>query len=304
MMHPLRGIVLKIASTLGFTLMAACIKAVADAIPVGQQIFFRSAFALVPVFALLAMRGELTGALRTTRPLAHLMRGAFGVAAMTAWFVAIAYLQLPEAIALNFAAPLILTVLAMVWLGEPARAERILAVLLGFVGVLIILWPKLSFGAHSMGHAEAIGAAAALASAFLMAVAVILVRKLVDSEPTSTIVVYFSLLSSAAGLLSLPFGWVTPTGWQAAMLVLAGLLGGVSQLFLTESYRYADATTIAPLDYTQMIWAIAIGWLLFAEVPQIGVLAGAVIVILAGMLVVWGNRDRRLPAVRDGSQDS
>jgi drug/metabolite transporter (DMT)-like permease len=192
----------------------------------------------------------------------------------------------------------------MVWLGEPARAEPILAVLLGFVGVLIILWPKLSFGAHPMGHAEAIGAAAALASAFLMAVAVILVRKLVASEPTSTIVVYFSLLSSAAGLLSLPFGWVTPTSWQAVMLVMAGLLGGVSQLFLTESYRYADATTIAPFDYTQMIWAIAVGWLFFAEVPQAGVLAGAAIVILAGMLVVWGNRDRGLPAVRDGSQDS
>ena len=304
-MSALRGISLKVASTLGFTLMAACIKAVADAVPVGQQIFFRSAFALVPVFALLAVRGELAGAFRTVRPMAHVLRGGFGVAAMTAWFVAIACLQLPEAIALNFAAPLILTVLAMVWLGEPARAERILAVLVGFVGVLIILWPKLSFGAHPMGRTEAIGAGAALLSAFLMAVAVILVRKLVASEPTSTIVVYFSLLSSVAGLLSLPFGWVTPGPWQAAMLVMAGLLGGVSQLFLTESYRYADATTIAPFDYTQMIWAIAIGWLVFAEAPQAGVLAGAAIVILAGLLVVWGNRHegRRVPAVRDGAQD-
>lgn len=290
-MPALRGILLKIASTLGFTLMAACVKAVSDVVPVGQTIFFRSFFALVPVFALLAFRGELAGAFTTTRPMAHVMRGGFGILAMATWFIAIAYLQLPEAIALNFAAPLILTVLAMAVLGEPVRAERIVAVLLGFIGVLIILWPKLTVAGHPMGRTEAIGATAALASAFLMAVAVLLVRKLVTSEATSTIVVYFSVLSSVFSLLTLPFGWVMPTPWEATMLVMAGLLGGVSQLFLTESYRYADATTIAPFDYTQMIWALIVGYFLFAEVPEPGVLVGAAIVILAGLLVVWRNRD-------------
>jgi drug/metabolite transporter (DMT)-like permease len=142
-----------------------------------------------------------------------------------------------------------------------------------------------------MGRTETIGAAAALTSAFLMAVAVLLVRKLVTSEPTSTIVIYFSALSSLLALLTVPFGWVMPTPWQATMLVMAGLLGGISQLFLTESYRYADATTIAPFDYTQMIWALIVGYLFFAEVPALSVLAGAAIVILAGLLVVWRNRD-------------
>jgi drug/metabolite transporter (DMT)-like permease len=290
-MPALHGILLKIVSTLGFTLMAACIKAVADVVPVGQTIFFRSFFALVPVFAMLAFRGELAGAFTTARPMAHVMRGGFGILAMATWFIAIAYLQLPEAIALNFAAPLILTVLAMTVLGEPARAERIVAVLLGLIGVLIILWPKFTMSGHVMGRTEVIGASAALASAFLMAVAVLLVRKLVTSEPTSTIVVYFSVLSSLLSLLTLPFGWIMPTPWQATMLVMAGLLGGVSQLFLTESYRYADATTIAPFDYTQMIWAVIVGYMFFAEVPDLSVLVGAAIVILAGLLVVWRNRD-------------
>ncbi|MFO1089220.1 MAG: DMT family transporter [Hyphomicrobiales bacterium] len=286
-MHILRGVLLKVASTLGFTLMAACIKAVSDVVPVGESIFFRSFFALVPVFSLLAWRGELAGAFETRFFLGHILRGSVGTMAMVTWFIAIAYLQLPEATALAFATPLILSVLAMVILREPARAERIIAVIMGFLGILMILWPKLTVTGHPMSHAETIGAVAALSSAFLMAFAVLAVRKLIASEATSTIVVYFSLMTSVLSLLSLPFGWVWPTPWQALMLVMAGLLGGVSQLFLTECYRYADATTIAPFDYSQMIWAVIVGYMFFGEKPEPMMLLGAAIVILAGLLVIW-----------------
>jgi drug/metabolite transporter (DMT)-like permease len=184
--------------------------------------------------------------------------------------------------------------LAGIVLGEKLTAARIVAVLLGFVGILFILWPQLKLVEHLPLEAPKLtGAAAALASAFFAACAMILVRRLIKHESTTTIVVWFSINSALIGLATLPFGWVLPTGTELGLLVLSGLFGGVGQLLLTQSYRYADASTIAPFDYTQMIWVLIVAWFIFGEHPSVHVLIGATIVIAAGLMVILGEHRPR-----------
>ncbi|MET0483870.1 MAG: DMT family transporter [Aestuariivirgaceae bacterium] len=292
----LSGILLKIASTLAFTCMIACLKAVADDIPAGQQVFFRSAFALVPtIIMVLTMRAQrLRRIFITTNFISHLWRGGVGALSMLAWFFAIAHLDLPAAMAIGFLSPLLVIMLAGIVLGEKLTATRIIAVLLGFVGILFILWPQLKLVEHLPLEAPKLtGAAAALASAFFAACAMILVRRLIKHESTTTIVVWFSINSALIGLATLPFGWVLPTGTELGLLVLSGLFGGVGQLLLTQSYRYADASTIAPFDYTQMIWVLIVAWFIFGEHPSVHVLIGATIVIAAGLMVILGEHRPR-----------
>jgi drug/metabolite transporter (DMT)-like permease len=292
----LPGILLKIASTLAFTCMIACLKAVAVDVPAGEQVFFRSAFALVPIaIMVMMMKGQrLRRVFFTSNFISHLWRGGIGALSMIAWFFAIARLDLPAAMAIGFLSPLLVILLASIVLGEKLTATRIVAVLLGFVGILFILWPQLELVEHLPLEApKLVGAAAALASAFFAACAMILVRRLIKHEPTTTIVVWFSINASLIGLATLPFGWVWPNATELGLLVLSGLFGGVGQLLLTQSYRYADASTIAPFDYTQMIWVLIVAWFIFAEHPSIHVLVGATIVIAAGLMVILEHRPRK-----------
>lgn len=132
----------------------------------------------------------------------------------------------------------------------------------------------------------------AFAAAVAMALAMITVRRLTNTERTSTIVIWFTGVMALLSLASAPFGWAMPTGADALMLVCIGLFGGIGQILVTTSYRFADASTIAPFDYTTMIWTVIVGWLVFSEVPTIEVIAGAIIVIGAGVFVIF--RERRL----------
>jgi len=291
----LPGIFLKIASTFIFTCMIACLKAVAADVPAGQQVFFRSLFALVPIVVMVLVKGaRLRGVFVTANFWSHLWRGGVGAVSMVTWFFAVARLDLPAAMALGFVSPLLVILLAGMILGETLTYVRILAVLLGFMGIVFILWPQLKLIEHlPMETPQVTGAVAALLSAFFAASAMILVRRLIKHEPTITIVVYFSINASLVGLLTLPFGWAWPTGTELGLLVLSGLFGGVGQLLLTESYRYAEASTIAPFDYTQMVWVLIIAYFLFGEQPSVHVLAGAAIVIAAGLMVILDEHRRR-----------
>lgn len=297
--NPLRGIVLKIASVTVFVGMSSFIKA-AGLLPAGQIVFFRSFFAILPILIMLAWQGELGFALRTKRPLSHVLRGVVGVFSMGLGFFALTRLPLPEAIALNYAQPLLVVVFSVLFLGETIRIYRWSAVIVGLLGVCIISWPKLTFFGYGngLGHQEAIGAVAALAAAAASAVALLLVRNLVGTEKSTTIVLWFSLTSSVAGLLSLPFGWAPLSGGQAAFLIGAGICGGVAQILMTEAYRYAEASTVAPFEYTSMLLGIVVGYLAFGEVPTMHMIIGGVIVIGAGLFIIW--RERRLGIERAG----
>lgn len=296
--NPLLGISLKVLSAFVFTLMSAGLKIVSTRYPVGELVFFRSAFALVPLLVWLAWQGDLINAVRTDNIRGHMLRGLIGSCGMFSGFVALAYLPLHETIALGYAAPLIVVVLAATVLKETVRAYRWTAVFVGFIGVLVMLSPHLSAEMFSSGlkTGAGIGVAFALFGACCSAGAAIQVRLLTASERTGAIVLYFSLLTAVLGLSTVVLGWRMPDASDFAILVLIGILGGIGQILMTQSYRYADTSIIAPFDYTTMIFAVLIGWFAFGDLPSLAVTLGAVVVISAGIFVVW--RERHLGLVR------
>ncbi|WP_108813485.1 DMT family transporter [Loktanella sp. Alg231-35] len=288
-MQPLRGIVFKIMSVCMFMGMASLVKAASADVPPGQAVFFRSFFAFPIILGWLAIRHELRDGWKTSNPMGHFWRGLVGTSAMGLGFTGLGLLPLPEVTAIGYAAPLLVVIFAAMFLSENVRAFRLSAVGLGMIGVLIVLSPRLSVGA-SLNVSETLGAIVVLMGAVMAALAQVFVRKLVATESTAAIVFWFTITSSFLALFTLPWGWVVP-GWQVAlMLIMAGLLGGVGQILLTSSYRYADASLVAPFDYTSMILALAIGYFIFEEVPTGTMLIGAGIVIFAGVLIIWRER--------------
>ncbi len=293
MMRPLRGILLKLGSVLVFIVMASLVKSVSDRVPPGQTVFFRSFFAMPVIVVWLAMRHEMAVGFRAVNPMGHVWRGVVGTTAMGLGFAGLAWLPLPEVTAIGYAAPILTVVFAAMFLGEEVRLFRISAVVLGMVGVIIVLSPRLSVVSGATVEAtEAFGAMLVLGSAVFAALAQVFVRKLVNTERTSAIVFWFSATASVLALVTLPFGWVWPTGREAVILVSCGLFGGVGQILLTSAYREADASLVAPFDYASMLFALAIGYWVFDEVPTLTVLAGAALVVTAGVLIIW--RERRL----------
>ena len=297
-MRPLRGIAFKLASVLVFIVMASMIKSTAQHVPAGQAVFFRSLFAIPVIMGWLAWRKELRTGLKTVQPLGHVWRGVVGTLAMGLGFAGLAYLPLPEVTAIGYAAPLLTVVFAAMFLGEEVRAFRISAVILGMVGVMIVLAPRLSIAPDSAGVAEALGAMLVLGGAVFAALAQVFVRRLVMTEQTSAIVFWFSVTATVMSLATLPFGWVWPTPGEAAILVGAGLLGGMGQILLTSSYREADASLVAPFDYASMIFALGIGYFVFEEVPTWPMLGGAALIVTAGILIIWRERKLGLERAR------
>lgn len=291
--NPMQGILLKCASVIVFTVMAAVIKATSEtaAVPAGQQVFFRSLFAIPVILVWLAWRGELSVGLHTVRPMGHFYRGIIGTASMALNFSALALLSFPEATAIGYAAPLLVVIFAGMFLNEDVRLFRLSMVGLGLTGVLIVLSPQLRLDADPDPWRR-LGAAVALGGAAGAALAQIFVRKLVQDERTSAIVFWFSVTSTVLGLATLPFGWVVPSPSTTALLVVIGLIGGVGQILLTSAYRHADASVVAPFEYASLLLALAIGYFVFAEVPTVPMLAGAVLIVAAGILIIW--RERRL----------
>ncbi|RUU17045.1 DMT family transporter [Mesorhizobium sp. M6A.T.Ca.TU.002.02.2.1] len=290
---------LKIVSVAVFVGMSSCIKA-AGTVPAGQIVFFRSFFAIFPIIVFLAFQKKLGTAFSTKRPLNHIARGVVGVCAMGLGFFALTRLPLPEAITLNYAQPLLVVVFSSIFLGEAIRVYRWSAVAVGLVGVLVISWPELTLlsSGAALGDQEVLGVIAALVAAAISAVAMLLVRNLVQSEPTATIVLWFSVTASVLALLSLPFGWQALTPVQAALLVVSGFCGGVAQILMTAAYRHAEASVVAPFEYTSMILGIAVGYLAFGDVPTVHMLIGGLIVVAAGIFIIWRERQLGLERAR------
>jgi drug/metabolite transporter (DMT)-like permease len=272
-------------------LMSVLVRFLGDHISLGQVVFFRSAFGLVPIVTIYAMRGELATAFRTRRPFGHVTRGCISVIGMFLNFGALARLPLVDATAISFAGPFVTVVMAALILKEKVRTHRWYAVAAGFGGVMVMLWPYFDLEKLvSAGSTATVGAACAVSSAFANSGAVIQTRRLTDSETTSAIVFYFSLICALISMVSLPFAWRTPSAAELAALVTTGILGGLSHLLLTESYRYAPASVVAPFDYVTLLWAFFFGYVLFGEIPTLYVYAGALIVAGSGLYVIWRER--------------
>ena len=301
-MNLFRAIGFKLISALLFAAMSALVRQLGDVAPVGQMVFFRSAFAILPVVVIYALRGELATAMRTNRPLGQLGRGLLSVGGMFTNFSALTRLPLADATAISFASPLITVALAAIILKERVRIYRWSAVLVGFAGVIVMLIPHFDVGQYAAAGAAsvaAIGSLLALISAFCNAGTVIQTRRLTQSETTSSIVFYFSLVCAIAGALTLPFAWHSPTASELVALIALGILGGIAHIFLTESYRHASASVVAPFDYSSMLWALLLGYWVFGELPSALVYVGAIIVAGAGLFVIWRERVLGLQRPRD-----
>lgn len=291
--NPLRGVGLKVLSVAVFTLMAVCVKAAAARVPPGEAVFFRSFFAIPVIVAWLLWTHDLRHGLDTRNPMGHLWRGLVGTTAMGLGFTALGLLPLPEVTALGYAAPLLTVIFAAMFLGEQVRIFRLSAVLVGLVGVVIVLSPRLTLLQEgTVSTLQAVGAMAALLGAVFAALAQVFVRKLVHTEATPTIVFYFSLTATMLSLATLPLGWVVPVGREVGLLVSAGLLGGIGQILLTESYRHAETSVIAPFEYVSMILALVLGYLVFEEAPTATMLGGAALIVSAGLFIIW--REQKL----------
>ncbi|MEO9574703.1 MAG: DMT family transporter [Lentilitoribacter sp.] len=294
---PGTAIGLKLTAVFLFMVMAAMIKEATQSVPAGQAVFFRSFFAMPIIMIWIWHRGDLRQALVPVNLMGHIWRGLFGTTAMALTFAGLGLLPLPEVTAIGYATPMFTVILAAVMLGETVRLFRISAVALGLVGVMIVIWPRLSVDADTLGTAGTIGALMVLGASILRALVQIHIRTLVKTEHTAAIVFYFSLTATILSLLSLPFGWVIPSAFDATLLIGAGLVGGVAQILVTSSYRFGGASMLAPFDYASLIFAAIIGYFVFAEVPTLNMVAGAALVVLGGVLIIWRERqlgmDRR-----------
>lgn len=282
------GIALKLAGTLFLAALAALAKQLAADTPVVEIAFFRSLFGLVTVTAIIVATRERFGWLRTRHPWAHVRRGAIGVGGLFTTFLTLSLLPLADATALSFSTPLFVVIFAIPLLGERVGVYRLSAVALGFVGVMMIAAPHL--GGSEGVEPEPLGVAFGVAAAVLIALAQIQLRFVGRTERALTTVFYFSLSCTLMSGLVLPFSWATPDLPHFIMLSMTGILGGFSQLFFTQSYRYADASVLAPFDYATLVWALVIGLVVFDEFPEPIVIGGGLLVVASGLVIVVRER--------------
>ncbi|HYE28789.1 MAG TPA: DMT family transporter [Allosphingosinicella sp.] len=281
----LAGIALRVGAVAGFALMAAMIKLGYRAgISTVELTFYRFAFGLPPLLLWIAWSGNYA-VWRTRRPLAHAWRGVAGLATMALAFSALAYLPLAEATTLSFAAPLFAIILSALVLGEKVGPHRWSAVALGFVGVLVVMRPEGS-------HLPPAGLLLAAAAAFGVGVTTITIRQVGKTEGTQTIVLWFTLLALPAVGALMPFYGEAHDSREWLILFALGSFGGIAQLLLTASLRYAPVPVVVPFDYTQLLWAVLLGWLVFGDRPAATTWVGAAAIIASGLYSLY--REHRL----------
>ncbi len=288
-----RGIALKIASTLAFTLQYTAIK-LAGEVPVGQIIFFRAFFALIPIGILIMFTIGPRAALRTSNPRLHLGRSLIGLTGMFLNFAAVKTLPLADITGYNFVQPILAVIFAALLLKESVGPYRSAAVAVGFAGVALMLEPQGGI-AGLIYQGFSAGALLALGSATISALVITFIRQMSASEHGETIVLYFMLTCSTVGAVTMIWSRVALTEQMAFWLITAGICGGFGQIGMTFCYRYAQPSQLAPFDYLAMVWAVTLGYFVFTEIPQKLVLIGTGIVIAAGVFIAW--REHRLGRV-------
>jgi len=266
-----------ILSVLFFSFMDILIK-VTDEYDVGQIMFFRALFGLVPIFFLIP-KNRMKNFYKTKNIKLHFYRSFFGAIAMAAIFIGLRNLQLAEVTALAFSGPLWVVLFSMFFLSEKIRLKRWIAVGLGFIGVIIISKP--GFDNLNFYYIYPIIFCIGFAGVS------ILIRKLtLAGESIWLIAFYFSLVSGLGGLLTIPLGlWKMPSTYDFILLILIGLLGGIANLLLTQSYKLAEVTLTTPLKYLSLVIAIIFGFYFFEEIPSIYTLSGAALIVVSSAII-------------------
>ncbi len=283
--RPLPAIAMRLVATLCLTIMFALAKlAQARGVNLIEILFFRQSIMILPVVAIAAL-GPGLASLKTARPWLHVRRAASGLTGMALNFATVALLPLAEAQTIWFTTPLFATMLGAALLGERVGPHRWGAVVIGFIGVLIVFQPQ-------SGHLPVVGGSIGLAASAMVAITAIFVRQIGRTEGSLTTVFWFGVTSSVA--LAFPLLWVLGshdlTTW--AMLGAMGLIGSLGQIALTYSLRFAPVSVVAPIDYASLIWSTALGAWLFGTSPTPWTWVGAPVIIASGLYIVW--REHRL----------
>lgn len=274
-----RGIAFALSAFFFFSLMDGIAKFLGESFHVVQLIFFRSLFGFLPLIPLIRRDGGWKG-LATRRPWLHATRGLAVMTALTSFFLGIQLIPLAEALTLAFTSPLFMTLLSIPILREKVGIHRLAAVLVGFCGVLVIVRP----GAEAF-RPEGLYM---IGSGFSFAMASVLTRLLGRTETNAAITFYSTCAQFLPSALLLPFFWVAPTETlQWGLFVMLGLLGGVGLQLMTNAFRYAQASLIAPFEYTALIWATAIGWFGWREWPGDHVWLGAAVLVATGLYITY-----------------
>lgn len=280
------GMALRAAAALSFSLMYALMKWAATLEPVsaGEMVFYRSLFGLpVVLFWVLSAKGGLAS-LSTRRPMVHVWRCALGVTGILLIFQGLKLLPLADATTIGFTAPIFATLLSILFLKEKVGRHRWTAVVLGFLGVLVMVRP----GAE--GAPPLAGLLFALGGAFVAAAVTVTLRQLGKTESATAIVFWFFVAcATVGGVLTLIDGH--SHSWAVlAVLAAGGLAGGLAQLLMTTSLQHAPVSALAPLDYLQMVGAVVLGWLLLSDAPTAATLAGAALIAGSGLYTAWRER--------------
>lgn len=267
--------------------MSASIHEAAKIAPVGQLVFWRSFVALLPIVIYMAVRKQLGTALRTKYPHKHLIRGLLGCAVMFFSFISLAYLSVGLATALSYLAPILSIFAAMVLLRERPGVVVFLGVVLGFAGILLMLYPSLAGSEIRTG--TLIGVAAGVAMAATNALSRVQVKDLTRTDPPAGIALSFAVICSVVGLATAPFGWAALDVQVFALLAGAGLLGGLGHILMMEAVARAPVSLLAAYEYSGIIWAFLFDIALLGVMLNVWSVSGAIVVVGAAVLVAYGQ---------------
>lgn len=285
-----RGAVYVISAAFAFSVMSALIKLLAGPLNNEMLVWARCFFSVVFLLPLLVRYKPHQFKTRQWR--GHLLRSAAGLTAMYCMFWSIPRLHLAEAVLLNHTATLFIPFIAWVWLKEAVTLRTVAALLVGFAGIILVLNP----GAGVFSWPAVVG----LASGLFAAVAMVTIRSMAGIEPSTRIVLYFSVLGTLLSTIPLAWAWQTPTGWQWLLLATIGALAAAGQLLLTRGYMSAAAAQVGPFTYSSVLFAAILGWVLWGEALGPRSWYGAALVIAAGVLLVW-KPVRRGTGARDST---
>lgn len=281
-----RGIFYMVISTVVFAGVNAIVKWELALYPVGEVAAFRSLFAFLAVALLILPRSGIA-VLRTRRYREHLQRGLSQFGSMTCMMLAFRALPLASAIAIGFSAPLFTTLLSILILGERVGIHRWSALVLGFVGVLVVTHP----GAGTLTW----GAFFALANAVLISSVAISIRRMSATESIETLTLYQMSVITVCTMFLLPLGFSWP-GWLDLLgLAVAGAGNGIAQFWWTRSLALAPPSAVVPFNYLSLVWAVILGFAIWGDMPTPGLLTGSAIVVASGVYILWRETVRRRP---------
>ncbi|QMU60916.1 MAG: EamA family transporter [Gammaproteobacteria bacterium] len=281
------GCLFAMIAELCFVGMGSLVKLLSENLPSQNVLFFRNLFGLLVLSPLIFKLGVKT--LKTKKLKWHFLRSLSGVSAMYCFFYALSELPLADAMLLKISAPLFIPIIAFVWLSEYISLRAIMAILIGFLGVVLVLKPT---------GAIHIASLAGLMGGALAALAKVTIRRMSDTEPTSRIVFYFGVISLVIATIPMFWFWQNPNSKEWGLLILLGAFGTFGQLFLTKAYTLAPASRIAPFTYSSILFAGIIGWVFWDEIITVLTVSGALLIILAGILIIQEKR-QSISAIED-----